>query len=101
MMRRREISMAILFFDDTRLYLRQNLKREYGKPEVMDVKYCENPNWFYNWPLGHWQEEDGTWYMPMLLIAQNTYGVVKQNEGTAYAVSMLKKFFILPLPFLQ
>ncbi len=81
--------MSILFFDDTRFYLRKNLVRDYGKSEAVAIDTFEDPKWLYQWPLGMWQHE-GVWQMPILLITSANEEEIQQNVGAFYTAVMYK-----------
>ncbi len=81
--------MNILFFDDTRLYNRQNLTRRYGVPTLCSRESFEDNAWLYQWPLGMWKEGD-THYMPVMLMERRSDEEIAQNVGCYYAAVMLK-----------
>ncbi len=55
--------MTILFFDDTRLYNRVNMKRDYETPEVIWHGQLQPNNLIVQMPIGVWREEDGIYRM--------------------------------------
>ncbi len=55
--------MTILFFDDTRLYNRQNLKRDYETPEILWHGQLQENNLIVQMPIGVWREDDGVYRM--------------------------------------
>ncbi len=61
--------MTILFFDDTRLYNREGMTREYGMPEVVSREEFQCDEYALQWPNGLWRTEDGIYHMILLLQA--------------------------------
>lgn len=66
--------MSLLFFDDTRLYHRHNLKREYGVPELVKTTKLDGDEWSIQWPLGFWKSnEDGFYHMPVMAVNRDKW----------------------------